>query len=153
MSVKCVLKGNHIPRSSYSVLVFGLLGVPSLTATKVSSISQETDSAELPDRTTVTGGNAKTVEFTIEIPAHHTEENLAMQAWVLEGRGTVLPTYKKILSINHIALDGSTKGVTVCSGAWCSKFDLPESDMSVEGEMETVTYTIKADLAFFAAIP
>lgn len=143
MGIKGVLKPNPVQVNNYQFIVAGF---PELTVTEISGITQDTDTVILPDRTVVTGGNQKTVEFTVKVPAWHSEELLAWEAWRLEAIGVVLPTYKKVVAINAKNQSGTIKHIGILTGCFVAGVESPGFDMSNEGEGAYCTYKLVADL-------
>jgi len=142
MAAKGAIKGDHIPVNKYLFLIAGL---PPITVTKISGIEEEIERTELPDRTRATGGHKKPVEFEIEVPMHHTIEQLAIELAYREGQDPVSPTYKKIGTLSGISGTGKISRSFSLLGVWFTKRGLPEFDMKNEGEMASVKWGVSAD--------
>ncbi len=140
--MKGVIKPDHIPVNKYTLAI---LGVPSLTPTEVSGIEDELETVDLPDRTTASGGNRGPTEFTMMIPAHHDREILACELWYREGQEPVSPGYKKAATLTMRSLSGIRSRRRSLIGAYISKRADPDLDMSNEGDMATIEYTVKVD--------
>lgn len=143
--IKGVILPDYYPQNKATLTVVGI-PVP-LTITQISGLEDELDVAELPDRTNGSGGRKKQVEFDITIPAHHTVEVAAMEAWFKEGQDPVLPSYKKVGTLNINSQSNLRAGFISLVGMFVSKRAMPDFDMDNDGEHTGLTYTIKADLA------
>lgn len=142
MSLKGTIKPDHIPVKNFKLLVIGL---PELTVTKVAGIEVELNVVDLPDRTSASGGETNPVEFTMEMPTHHVEEQAAMEAWWLESQDPVSPLYKKNATL---VVESISRNITVSyalSGLFPSKPKTPDLDMANDGEMSVVEWTMRAD--------
>lgn len=140
--MKHVIEEDHIRVNKYRIDVVGL---PDITATSVGSIERETDSVDLPDRTTASGGRVKPGELEIAVPAHHTQEIAAMDSWREEAHDPVSPTYKKAASTTMLSgttINQMTKNLV---GVWLSKDGTPDLEMGDDGEMAVIKYTMKWD--------
>lgn len=142
MGMKGKIQANHIPLNKYKLLVIGL---PGLTPTSVSGIEEELDVVTLPDRTQASGGNTKPGEFTIKLPMHHLVEQSAMEAWYKESQDPVSPTYKKPGTLIYTSIGDTTLKSYTLVGLFPSKRKLPDAEMTNEGEMAEVEWTLKYD--------
>lgn len=142
MPLKGQLQEDHIPVNKYTMSVVGL--VP-LLFTTISGLEEETDVVDLPDRTRASGGNTKPGEFTAMMPAHHTTEILAMEAWVLEGVDPVSSTYKKPVNLAIQSGSGGIQRLITINGCWPSKVKTPDLDFENEGEMAVYEFTFQFD--------
>lgn len=140
--MKGSIKSDHIAVNSYQLLVAGF--VP-LTFTKISGIEEELEVTDLPDRTVASGGNTKSIEFTAEIPLHHTLEQAAMEVWFQTCQDPVVPLYKKPATLVLKNISGKVGRSFTLLGLFPSKRALPDLEMANEGEMATSTWTFKAD--------
>jgi hypothetical protein len=140
--MKGQIKSGHIGVNHYEFQVVGLIPI---TFTTISGLATETTAVELPDRTQASGGEEMVGEFTAELPMHHTNEAIALDAWLQESRDPVTPTYKKPVTIISKNIHGEAKMTHAVVGCWISKKETPELDMSNDGEMATLTYTFKYD--------
>lgn len=143
MTMKGSIQSGHIPVNKYQLQFVGL---PQLTPTTVSGIEEELAMIDLPDRTKASGGNTGSSEMVISIPAHHTTEIVAMEAWFAEGQDPVTPTYKKAgsLRMESIALTGTGRRAQLI-GVWVTKRKMPDLEMSNDGEMAVYEYTLSID--------
>lgn len=144
-SIKGVILPDYLPQNKATLIVPDL-GVP-ITVLQISGLEDELDTAELPDRTNGSGGRKKQVEFDVTIPAHHAVEVAAMEAWFKLGQDPVQIIHKKICSIELESQSKLQRGTIALAGAFISKRALPDFDLDNDGEMTTITYTIKADHA------
>ncbi len=140
--MKGTIREDRIPVNKYQLLI---VGMPPIVLTEVSGIEDELETADLPDRTVATGGNRKSVEFSVTQPMHHTIERLAMEVWYREGQDPVSPTYKKPATLAHLSNTGNTIATYELTGMFLSKRKLPDLDMNNEGEMASIEWTCKAD--------
>jgi hypothetical protein len=140
--MKGVIKPDHIPVNKYLLIIIGL---PQLNPIEISGMEDELETVDLPDRTVASGGNRKATEFTMMIPAHHTLEIAACEAWFLEGQEPVSPGYKKAGSLIMKSLSGKKFRTRSLVGAFISKRADPDLELVNEGEMASIEYTVKVD--------
>lgn len=140
--VKGSILANHHPRNKFTLLVPGL---PALTIIEISGLEQETEAVEMPDRTMASGGVAKSLEFTVTTPGHHHVEQAAWEAWHVEGKDPVLPSYKKACVLSSISLDGKVTKSWFLSGVFVKKYSLESFDMKNAGELVTVAHLCSCD--------
>lgn len=133
---------DHIPTNKYQLLI---LGLPPLTCTEISGLETELVTAEMPDRSVVSGGQQSASEFTIMIPEHHIVEQAAMEAWLIESTDPVLPTYKKVGTLLAMSISGGTVVSKSLVGVFPKKRALPDREMVNEGEMAAVEWTLSVD--------
>lgn len=145
MSLKGRVDPDHIPMNKYELAVVGL--TTSVTFTKVSGLEQENAVIDLPDRTRAPGGQVSASEIVVEVPAHHTSEVAAMDLWWAEGQDPITSTAKKAGTMSYTSGTGDIARVYALLGAWISKRKLPDADMSDDGNMSVVVYTIQLDSA------
>lgn len=143
MAVKGKIQPNHIPQNSFKLVVAGL---PDITFVMIGSIARELETSIMPDRTTVSGGNLKHVEFDAEFPAHHTLERKAFDAWLLESQ-LGAPTYKKTGILQMYRLSGGIGAAWTLTGLYVSKIDTTSLDAKNEGEQVNIKVSLKADAA------
>lgn len=141
--MKGSIKPNHIPVNKFKLLMVGL---PEITCTSFSSLEEELQTVDLPDRTRASGGNTNPSEVDIMVPLHHTVEIAAMEAWMKESQDPVTPTYKKAgaLVLESVGLLGPTRTYNLV-GVFPTKRALPDLEMENEGEMAQVTFTLSID--------
>ena len=142
MTIKGAIQPNHMPMNKYQLLV---LGLPPLTPTEVSGMEEELETTDLPDRTKASGGQTKTIEFTIKIPLHHTVEMAALESWFKEGQDPVDPNYKKTGSLIHQRIGVGIPRTYTVIGAFVYKRKLPDLAMENEGEMSVAEWSVCAD--------
>ena len=143
--MKGIIKPDHIPVNNFDLLVAGLID---LTAVEVSGIEDTLQTIDLPDRTRASGGNREATSFTVMIPAHHTAEFLAMEAWFKEGQDPILPTYKKPCTLVMKSLSGNIQRSFSLIGVFVQKRTLPDLDKSEDGEMASIEYEMSVDDIF-----
>jgi len=141
-----VLKGavlpNHIPVNNYELQVAGL---PAILFTELSGLEEETEAVDMPDRTQVSGGNSKPVEFTGMSFEHHTVELAALEAWRREAIGNVTATYKKVGTLIKRGIDGNVITTRTLIGLWVKKRKDADLDLANEGEPAMVEWTFSTD--------
>jgi hypothetical protein len=136
------IKPDHIPVNKYELL---FIGMPPLTVIKMSGLEKELETVDLPDRTTASGGQTKQLEFTMEMPQHHVVEQAAMELWFKESQDPVSPNYKKNGTLVGTSLSDAIVVSKSILAAFPSKPKYPDMDMSNEGEMAVVEWTMKCD--------
>lgn len=140
--MKGTIKPDHIPVNKYELL---MLGMPPLTPVEISGLEDELQTTELPDRTRASGGNRGPSEFTIKLPMHHTVEQAAMEIWYRSSQDPVLPTYKLAGTLIHKSISGNSFRTFSLIGVFPTKRVNPDLEMSNEGEMATVEWTLSVD--------
>ena len=140
--MKGSVQGNHIPVNNFEMIIIGL---PPILFTNISGFEDETEAIDMPDRTKVSGGNSKPVEFTGTTFEHHTIELAAMEFWRREGLDPVNPTYKKVATLIKRSIDGSVASTRTCIGLWIMKRKDADLDMSNEGEPAMIEWSFSAD--------
>lgn len=136
------IRPDHIPINKFRLIVAGL---PVITFTEISGLEEELEAVDLPDRTSVSGGQTKPIEFTGKVPTHHVEQRIAMEGWFEEGKEPVSPTYKKIGTLVKMSLSGIQVVSYVLPGCWVCKRNTPDLDMNDEGAIDLTEWTFKAD--------
>lgn len=142
MGLKGKIQENHIALNNYQLLVVGL---PPLTPTKVSGLEEELDVVTLPDRTQASGGNTKPGEFTIMLPMHHLIEQAAMELWFKGSQDPVVPGYKKPATVIYKSIQDTVLKTYTLVGVFPSKRKTPDAEMSNDGDMAEVEWTLKFD--------
>lgn len=140
--MKGAIQADHIAVNNYELLV---LGMPPLTPIEITGIEDELETVDLPDRTVASGGNRGTGEWEMMLPMHHLVEQGAMEIWFLESQDPVLPTYKKVATLIHKAVSGSTLRTYSMTGLFPYKRTLPDLELANEGEMASVAWGMKHD--------
>lgn len=133
---------DHIPKNNYELLVSGY---QTMVITTISEIETELETATMPDRTEVSGGNTKASEFTIELPSHHTVDQAAMEQWFSDSQDPVALTYKKIGTLVMKSISGQYLKSFALTGLFPKKRALSEKKMDDEGELDIITWTMSAD--------
>ena len=143
MSLKGKIQSGHIPKNKYTLQIIGL---PVITFTSVGSLDEEIEKVDLPDRTVASGGQKKATKVNVKVPAHHTVQILAMEAWFKEGQDPVSPTYKKsgILTQQTIHSAAGKRGYMLV-GVWNMKRTTPELTLANPGEESEVEYELSID--------
>lgn len=133
----------HIPVNKFQLLVAGL---PPLTPITIGALEEELDVVELPDRTKASGGETRSVETDVAIPAHHHVEIAAMEAWYAECQDPVTPTYKKVATLlQESNVTGQVPRTFTMLGVFITKRMTADLDRNNEGEMLNYTYTLSID--------
>lgn len=137
--MKFVLQPDHIRVNNYRM---DIVGLPPITFTAIGGIERETDKVDLPDRTQASGGRTKPGEVEVSVPAHHTQEVAAMDAWREEAHDPVSPTYKKSATTTMLSGTLLRQLPKNMVGAWLSKDGTPDLEMNDDGEMAVIKYTL-----------
>jgi len=141
MGIKGVLKPDHAPVNAFELIV---LELPQITFTKVDGIEEEIEGVEMPDKTMASGGNTLPVEFTAEMPLHHTTELAALETWYNLGKGNVALGYKKNGTMIYRTISGAVAKMIPLTELWVKKRKYPDVDMSDEGKPGFVVWTFSA---------
>jgi len=142
MPLKGSIDADHFPRNEYIMQVVGL---PSLTMTKIGEFEQELEVATLSDRRVVTGGSTKAIEVDVETPAHHTVEQATWESWYLQSQFPASPGYKKVATLTLVSSTGQKLSSWILEGVFPRKRKLTDLDMENEGEDARVTWTLSID--------
>jgi len=142
MVMKGAVQPNHIPINNFELIV---IGIPPIFLTKISGLEEETESTDLPDRTTASGGNTKPVEFTMMSFEHHAVELAALELWRREAIGNVTSTYKKIGTLIRRSIDGNVATTRTLTGLWIKKRKDSDSDVADEGAPAMIEWTMRTD--------
>lgn len=142
MTMKGQVLPDHAPMNYYELIFSGL--VPLFPVT-VSGLDYVMDRVELPDRTAASGGEPGTVEFDIQIMAHHTGEMAAMEAWFKEGQHPVSPLYKKTGTLILKHNSGGVARSFELTGCFTTGREVPGLDKANEGEAVMVTWHMSCD--------
>jgi hypothetical protein len=140
--MKGAIKPDHMATNKYELLV---LGLPPLTPTEISGLEDELQTTELPDRTRASGGNRGPSEMEITLPMHHLVEQAAMELWYKESQDPVVPSYKKVATLLHKSISGAVLRTYSLIAVFPTKRVLPDLEMSNEGEMAVVKWTLSVD--------
>ena len=143
MSLKGKIKADHMP---VNLVQLNVPGLGAITAVTVGAIEEALERVVLPDRTAASGGQTQPVEFSITVPMHHDVEVRTLDLWYEEGKEPVSPTYKKTGTIRWPSLSGRKKRGYTLAGLFVSGRNLPEGDMSNEGEAAMIEYAMSADV-------
>lgn len=142
MVLKGAIQAGHAPVNNYKMVIVGL---PDILFVTISGFEIETEAIDLPDRTSVSGGNSKPVEFTGTTFEHHIAEKAALELWRLEGLDPVSPLYKKAGTLIRLNISGNTIGTQVLTGLWISKKKNADLDLANEGDPSMIEWTFKTD--------
>lgn len=125
---------------------FRVNGLPEVIITQRGTIDVGLGAIELPDGTKVTGGRVDPGEFTITLHFSDDTSREEYLNWfeqaVDKGPGGVDPNYKRSAEIEFLRLftgkpgqfaesgDDLQSTLADLEGVWCTKYTIPESDMS-----------------------
>lgn len=140
--MKGVISPDHIPVNNYELVIRGM---PRLLFTKISGIEEELDKAELPDRTSASGGHTKAFEFTASMPLHHRVEMQAMEQWFLQSQEPVSPTYKRNGSLVMYSISTRMRVTYQIVGVFPIKRKFSDMEMSNVGDLQEVEWTFSGD--------
>jgi hypothetical protein len=140
--MKGAIEGKHIPQNSF---VLSVVGLPDLTVVKMDGLEQELETIDLPDRTMASGGQTKTTEFKMSIPAHHDTEVNAMENWFRETKDPVSATYKKVGTLVQKDIEGTIRRTWSLPGLFPKKRAGDDLDMENEGDMTVIEWTMNTD--------
>lgn len=140
--MKGSVEPNHIPVNNYELIVVGL---PKILFTTISGLEEETESVDLPDRTSASGGNSKPVEFTATSFEHHTVELAALEAWRREALDPVSALYKKVGTLIKRGIEGNIVSTRTLIGLWVQKRKDADLDLANEGDPAMIEWTMKTD--------
>ncbi len=141
--MKQTLQPDHIAVNNYQLIVVG--GPPLIQFVTIDGFEEELETVDLPDRTTASGGNTKSIEFTATHPKHHTVEDAFLEAWFLEGQDPVSPTYKKAATLVIQSISRLVTRSYNLIGLYPSKRKTSDLDMANEGELNSTEWTFKCD--------
>ena len=99
----------------------------------------------MPDRTVVSGGNTKAIEFTGMSFEHHTTELAALEFWRREGVDPVSRLYKKVGTLIKRGIEGNVVTTRTLFGLWITKRKDADLDLANEGEPAMIEWTFSAD--------
>ena len=142
MVMKGEVQPDHTPMNFYDLIVSGMSPIYVVT---VSGLDYLMDRIDLPDRTAASGGEPGTVEFDIEVMAHHSAEMAALEAWFKEGQHPCTPGYKKIATLILKRNSGVVGRSYELSGLFTLGREIPGLDKANEGEAIKVTWHMSAD--------
>ena len=140
--MKGVLQPDHIPVNNYELSVPGL---PTLMFTSVGGVEEELDAVDLPDRTSVSGGHTKPIEFSGMLPLHHTSEQDAMEGWYSDSQDPVDPEYKKDCTLSLKSISGQVTKRFLLAGVFPYKRKTMDLEMGDEGQMHVIEWSFKGD--------
>lgn len=142
--MKGAILPDHMPVNKYQLIVIGILATQ-LTPVEISGMEDELQTVDLPDRTKASGGYRGPSEIEVTLPMHHTQEQLAMEAWYAECQDPVSPGYKKAATLVHQTISGTGSRSFSMVGVFPTKRALPDLDMTNEGEQANVVWTLSVD--------
>ena len=141
-AAKGTIQVNHYPNNNYQLVVPGM---PSLTILEIDGLDIETETVDMPDRTVVSGGHRKTLDFTLKVPTHHADETAAWELWHAQSTYPVVPGYKRPATLIQTSLDGTKSKSWEIVGMFPYKLGLMPMSMKDEGNLSEVTHSCKAD--------
>ena len=144
MPIKGTIGTDHYPKNEYS---FAVVGLPPLTVTKIGELETELETADLPDRRVVTGGNTKALESDFETPSHHDLEQALWEKWFSDSQFPAAPDYKKTGVLSLISSQGLKIQSWTLFGVFPKKRSVSEQEMANEGEPTMTTWTLSIDEA------
>lgn len=142
MAIKSVLKVNRVQVNKFKLTISPGVGSPLFTT--ISGLEEELDTVDLPDRTSRSGGREKQIEFEVQQPMHHDLEVVAMEVWYRMCKAS-LPLYLKLGVLILFDEWGIPRKKYTLPNLWISKRSHSELDLDNDGEMSTITWTLKAD--------
>ena len=142
MGIKGTIQANHVQLNKYELAVIGL---PTLVITAISGIEEELDVSEMPDRTRVSGGRTKPVEYDITIPLHHTLEQLALEQWFEQCKDPVDPEHKKLGTLTLFNQSGDPLVSFTLPDTFPTKRGLPDLELDNDGEMAAAVWSMSSD--------
>lgn len=131
-----------MPANKFELIV---VGMPTITPTTVSEMTDATTESALPDGSVVSGGKTQPVEFTITIPRHHLVEIMAMDNWKKQGEDPIDPGYRKTGTLITFSGTGREFKSESLINLWCRDKGTPALDMANDGEMTVNSYVMRAD--------
>lgn len=143
MAIKNVIQENRIQMNKFSFQAQP--GVGAITLVSIGELAKELDKADLPDRTSRSGGRVKQATTELVQPAHHDLEVLAMDAWFAECQDPVTPTHLKIVTIVKFDQAGLPRRVLTLTNCWLSNKVESEMDLDNDGDQATITWTLEYD--------
>jgi hypothetical protein len=145
MAIKNIIEENRIQTNKF--VIDWQPGVGEITLISVGELEEELDSSELPDRTVRSGGRKKPIEFDVVQPAHHDDsgEVQAMEQWYVDCQDPVAADHLKIGTYTKFDQQGGPRRTISLDNCWLSKKVESESDLDNDGDMATITWTVRAD--------
>lgn len=140
--MKGEIQANIVGLNRYTLSVLGLVD---LTPVAVTGLDDVLETTSLPDRTVASGGQRKSAEFTMDLPAHHVLEQLGMEGWFIESQDPISPTYKKTCTYELIAQDGKTARAFTLIGVFPVQRKLPAVELKNEGDMAVIQWVMSVD--------
>jgi hypothetical protein len=140
--MKGEIQPNVITVNRYKMTILGIID---LTPVTISGIDDELETVKLPDRTVASNGQRKASSFKMGIPAHHELEQLAMEAWFIEGQDPISPTYKKTCTLEMTAISGNGSRSFTLMGVFPTKRAIPALALTDEGTMATMEWDMSID--------
>jgi len=93
--MKQLIGKDHIPANKFTLGLSPTIGIPLIEFTEVSGLESEIETAELPDKTAVSGGRTTSGEFTAKVMMHNLKEVSALIRWWKDSQDPVRPDYKR----------------------------------------------------------
>lgn len=142
MPLKGTIGTDHFPRNKY---ILDVVGLPSLTCTKIGELETELEKVTLSDRRVVSGGNTKALETDVETPAHHQNEQVVWEKWFQDCQNDTALDYKKAAVLTLISSSGTVLQAWILTGVFVCKRKGSDLDMENEGEDFRKTWTLSID--------
>lgn len=139
--MKGKIQVDHMPVNNYQLRVAGL----EMICTKVSGIEDVLETVDLPDRTAASGGNRKSTEMVIEVPAHHLAAQAFLEAWFKKSQDPVDIAYKLPCTLINKPISGNGGKTNQLFGCFPKKRKTPDFEMQNEGELAVIEWTISID--------
>ena len=135
---------DHIPVNNFEMIIGG--GTRILFVT-VSGLEQEVEKVTLPNRTTVSGGNTPSKEFTATMFEHHTVELNFMRQWMKDSLAAKIDVYKKNVTLIKKTVSGNVPaGITrQLNGVFVFNEKDADLDLSNEGDPAMVEFSFSFD--------
>lgn len=122
-----------------------IAGVPVIVLTSMKGIKSDTESADLPDGTSVSGGRTKPADFTITVPAHHTSDVAFLEKLRAKALDPIQPDYKQDWTILFFSKTGMKfKGWNI-KDCWVAGENIPDEDLSKPADMAEIEFSVKFD--------
>lgn len=144
MGFKNVISENRIQVNKYTITFQPNVG--EVLFTTIGALEAELDKADLPDRTSRSGGRTKPIEFDVTQPMHHDEGQVqAMENWWDDCQDPVAPDHLKVGTLVLFDQQGAPRKSYTLINAWLFKQGTPELDMDNDGEQALITWSISID--------
>jgi hypothetical protein len=142
MTLKRLVKPDHIPLNNFKLTVQGMIDILFIS---VSGLDEELESVDLPDRTAASGGNTKAGAFTAKQMMHHVQEVAALEQWYKASMHPVDPAYKKDALLKFKSISDRVSSTYSLRGIFPHKRVIPNPDMNDEGKAAEIEWTFRFD--------